>query len=58
MASAVLAALFVRLQQPWLKGLILRVASQLYISEGTGYWGMPVRLASRAEIALITLQHC
>ena len=48
--------LFVRLQQPWLKGLIRRGAAQLYISEGTGYWGMPVRLASRAEIALITLR--
>ncbi len=47
---------FVRLQQPWLKGLIRRGAAQLYISEGTGYWGMPVRLGSRAEIALITLR--
>jgi predicted MPP superfamily phosphohydrolase len=28
---------------------------QLYVSNGTGYWGPPVRLGSPAEITLLRL---
>ncbi len=47
--------LFVRLQQPYVKGLVRLGDTQLYISCGTGYWGPPMRLGAPAEITLITL---
>jgi predicted MPP superfamily phosphohydrolase len=46
----------VRLQQPYLSGLVQHGPTQLYVSEGTGFWGPPMRLGSRSEITLITLR--
>ena len=46
---------FVYLQQPYLSGLHRLKETQIYVSEGTGFWGPPMRLASRAEITEITL---
>ena len=45
----------VRLQQPFLQGLHRVGQTQLYVSPGTGYWGPPMRLGTRAEITRITL---
>ena len=45
----------VRLQQPFLEGLHRVGRTLLYVSPGTGYWGPPMRLGTRAEIARITL---
>jgi len=45
----------VRLQQPFLEGLHRVGRTQLYVSPGTGYWGPPMRLGTRAEITRITL---
>jgi predicted MPP superfamily phosphohydrolase len=46
----------VRLQQrSFLQGLYKVEGSQLYVSPGTGYWGPPMRLGTRAEITHITL---
>lgn len=45
----------VRLQQPFLEGLHRVDRTQLYVSPGTGYWGPPMRLGTRAEITKITL---
>jgi predicted MPP superfamily phosphohydrolase len=45
----------VRLQQPFLEGLHRVGGTQLYVSPGTGYWGPPMRLGTRAEITRITL---
>jgi len=44
-----------RLFEPALAGLARFGSTQLYISEGTGYWGPPVRVGTSCEIALITL---
>jgi predicted MPP superfamily phosphohydrolase len=46
----------VKLQQPYLSGLVDHQGSKLYISQGTGFWGPPLRLGSHAEISLITLR--
>ncbi|MBW2735544.1 MAG: metallophosphoesterase [Deltaproteobacteria bacterium] len=46
----------VRLQQPYVAGLIDHEGTQLYISQGTGFWGPPLRLGTRAEITEITLR--
>jgi len=45
----------VRLQQPFLEGIARVGRTLLYVSPGTGYWGPPMRLGTRAEIARITL---
>jgi predicted MPP superfamily phosphohydrolase len=47
----------VLLQQPYIKGLHRHknTATQIYISDGTGYWGPPMRLGTAAEITDITL---
>ncbi|HEX7598932.1 MAG TPA: metallophosphoesterase, partial [Polyangia bacterium] len=46
---------FVRFQQPFIEGLHRVDQTQLYVSPGTGYWGPPMRLWTRAEITKITL---
>jgi predicted MPP superfamily phosphohydrolase len=46
---------FVRLTQPFLTGLHRHRDTQVYVSPGTGYWGPPMRLGTRAEITKITL---
>lgn len=44
---------FVYLQQPYLSGLFKIGKTNLYVSEGTGYWGPPMRLGSNSEITRI-----
>jgi predicted MPP superfamily phosphohydrolase len=46
---------FVRLQQPYLSGLVEHEQTQLYVSEGTGFWGPPMRLGTTAEISELIL---
>jgi predicted MPP superfamily phosphohydrolase len=46
----------VRLQQPYVAGLIRHGDTHLYISAGTGYWGPPMRLGTTAEITRLTLR--
>ncbi|MBW2458752.1 MAG: metallophosphoesterase [Deltaproteobacteria bacterium] len=46
----------VYLQQPYISGLHDHEGTQVYVSEGTGFWGPPMRLGSTAEITLVTLR--
>ena len=44
----------VKLQQPYVKGLhTLSNGSSIYVNSGIGFWGLPMRLNSQAEIAYI-----
>ena len=45
----------VRLGQPVVEGLHRREGTQIYVNPGTGYWGPPMRLGTRAEITRLTL---
>ena len=45
----------VRLDQPYVQGLSLHGATQIYVSRGTGYWGPPMRVGAPPEITLIEL---
>jgi predicted MPP superfamily phosphohydrolase len=47
---------FVRLAQPYLAGLHRHGDTQIYVNPGTGYWGPPMRLGTRAEITRIVLR--
>jgi predicted MPP superfamily phosphohydrolase len=47
--------LFVRLQQPVVSGLAKFGNAFVYVSNGTGYWGPPMRLGAPAEITEIVL---
>jgi predicted MPP superfamily phosphohydrolase len=47
---------FVKLDQPYVRGLHRRDGTQIYVSEGTGYWGPPMRLGTWAEITTLELQ--
>ena len=44
-----------RLFEPHVAGLARFGATQLYVSEGTGFWGPPIRVGTVCEIALLTL---
>ena len=44
-----------RLFEPHVAGLARFGATWLYVSEGTGFWGPPMRIGTSCEIALITL---
>lgn len=46
---------FVRLQQPYVAGLVRHGDAQLYVSRGTGYWGPPLRVGAPPEITLLEL---
>lgn len=46
---------FVRLQQPVVSGLHRFGRALVYVSNGTGYWGPPMRLGAPAEITELTL---
>ncbi len=46
---------FVYLQQPYLKGFYGYKGTRLYVNQGTGCWGPPIRLGSQNEITQITL---
>ncbi len=47
---------FVYLQQPYLKGFYDYNGTKLYVNQGTGCWGPPVRLGSKNEITQIILK--
>lgn len=44
-----------RLFEPRVAGLARFGATWLYVSEGTGFWGPPMRIGTSSEITLITL---
>jgi predicted MPP superfamily phosphohydrolase len=44
-----------RLDQPYIAGLYRAGGTTIYVSSGTGYWGPPMRVGSRAEITRIEL---
>ncbi|MBV8760575.1 MAG: metallophosphoesterase [Deltaproteobacteria bacterium] len=44
-----------RLFEPHVAGLAQFGATQLYVSEGTGFWGPPMRIGTSCEIAHVTL---
>lgn len=46
----------VRLAQPVVTGLEQLGKTMIYVSNGTGYWGPPMRLAAPAEISQIVLR--
>jgi uncharacterized protein len=46
---------FVRLQQPVISGLERLSGVLVYTSRGTGYWGPPIRLGPKPEVAVLTL---
>ena len=46
----------VKLQQPYVAGLVQHGGTQLYVSRGTGYWGPPMRLHAPAELTRIVLR--
>jgi hypothetical protein len=46
---------FVRLQQPVVSGLERIGRTLVYVSNGTGYWGPPMRLGAPAEITRLVL---
>jgi predicted MPP superfamily phosphohydrolase len=46
----------VKLMFPYMTGLYEYEGTFLYVSEGTGTWGPPMRLGSRCEITLIRLK--
>jgi uncharacterized protein len=46
----------VRLQQPVVSGLGRVGRTQVYVSNGTGYWGPPMRLLAPAEITQVVLR--
>ncbi len=45
----------VKLDQPYLAGLHREGPTQVYVSEGTGYWGPPMRLGTHGEITRVLL---
>lgn len=46
---------FVKLDQPYVEGLFDHEGTKIYVSPGTGYWGPPMRLGTRAEITCVEL---
>ena len=48
-------AKLVALDQPYVKGLHRDGATQVYVSEGTGYWGPPMRVGTEPEITRVVL---
>jgi predicted MPP superfamily phosphohydrolase len=46
----------VKLQQPYVAGLVKHGETHLYVSSGTGYWGPPMRLGTTPEITKIVLK--
>ena len=48
--------LLVRLAIPFVAGHYRRGDAQLYVSQGTGFWGPPMRLRSKAEITEVIVR--
>jgi uncharacterized protein len=46
----------VKLMFPYMTGLYEYKGSKLYVSQGTGTWGPPMRLGSNCEITLLKLK--
>jgi predicted MPP superfamily phosphohydrolase len=46
----------VRLQQPYVAGFHMHEGTGIYVSNGTGYWGPPMRVGTQAEITQIELR--
>ena len=46
---------FVRIDQPFVRGLSQAGDTHIYVSSGTGYWGPPMRVGAPPEIALLEL---
>jgi predicted MPP superfamily phosphohydrolase len=46
----------VKLDQPYVAGHYTEGSTQLYVNQGTGFWGPPMRLGTRSEITLLTLK--
>ena len=49
-------SLLVQIAHPFLKGLHKRENTWVYINQGTGYWGPPLRIGTEPEITEITLR--
>ncbi|GGP49850.1 metallophosphoesterase [Saccharothrix coeruleofusca] len=49
--------LAVPLQQPVTSGLATVDGTQVYVSNGAGFWGPPVRVGAPPEVALVELHH-
>jgi predicted MPP superfamily phosphohydrolase len=47
---------FVKLQQPVVGGFAVIEGVPTYTSNGTGYWGPPVRVGPRGEVTVVTLR--
>lgn len=45
----------VPLDQPYVHGLHRHIATQIYVSRGTGYWGPPLRVGAPPEITVLRL---
>ena len=48
-------SLLVQMVHPFLKGLHKRKNTWVYINQGTGYWGPPLRIGTEPEITDIVL---
>jgi len=48
-------SLLVRLAHPFIKGLHKRENTWIYVNQGTGYWGPPMRIGTVPEITELTL---
>ena len=48
-------SLLVQMAHPFIKGLHKRENTWIYINQGTGYWGPPLRIGTEPEITEITL---
>ena len=48
-------SLLVQMAHPFIKGLYKRENTWIYINQGTGYWGPPLRIGTEPEITEITL---
>lgn len=46
----------VRLVQPWVSGTHAVNGGWVHVSQGTGFWGPPMRLGTQAEITRLTLR--
>jgi uncharacterized protein len=48
--------IWVKWNQAYVAGLYRMAETTMFVSQGCGYWGPPMRLASRSEICLFTLR--
>jgi len=46
---------FIHMEHPYVKGLFRVRKTRLYVNQGTGYWGPPLRLGTVPEITLFRL---